>query len=176
MGHSDHTDRAWGWAALPLWCGFFVLGLFPEYFYDLLRAEGRVVTHKAMVNSPYLLYAGLVVYFFAFVSRAARAAGLGPVVSQVLAVQLAMVGLLGFLPVRLEDLPAYWEIPVRSDRWLMLSVCSLKIASWMYLLSLVFRYYLGSGDEVFRQLVPVFPSAHHEKSSPETGESPFKRP
>lgn len=148
-----------------MWFGFFALGLFPEFFYFFLRDHGHVITSNAMVNSPYLLYFAQVVYLFAFLGRAARRAGLGPVVSQVLAVQLAMVGLLAFLPVRLEELPAYAKIAVRFDRWLILTVCALKIASWLYLLSLLCRYYLWSGGEVFRQMVPVFPSAQDEKES-----------
>ena len=151
-----------------MWFGFFALGLFPEFFYHFLRDQGRVVTFNALVNSPFLLYFGQVVYLFAFLSRAARGAGLGPVVSQVLAVQLAIVGLVAFVPVRLEELPAYARIATRFDRWLLLFVCALKIASWLYLLSLLCRYYLWSGGEVFRQMVPVFPSAHEEKQSEES--------
>jgi len=166
-------SRVWGPVALLLWLGFFTLGLFPDFFYEYLRNEANVVTSRAMVNSVFLLYAALIVYFFGFLYRAARDAGLSSVMAQVLAVQLSMVALLAFLPVRLEYIPDYLRAPDATWRRLILTVCAFKMASWLYLLTLLIRYYLFSGAEVFRQMAPVFPSARNEGAEGE--ESPTKR-
>lgn len=157
MTEEKKESLVWGIAALLLWLVFFGVGLFPDFTFEYLRAEGNVVTQNAMTNSVHLLYVMQVVYFFFFLVRAARGAGLESPVSQVLAVQLALVAMLAFIPgARVEDIPAYMRVPHQFSRWLLLGVCSLKLAGWLYLLSLVFRYYILSGGEVFRQMVPVF--------------------
>lgn len=167
MSRELPESRLWGLLALLLWLVFFTLGLFPDFFYEYLRNVANVVTARAMVNSVFLLYFALVVYFFGFLYRAARAAGLSPVMAQVLAVQLGLVALLAFLPVRLEYIPHYLDAPDATWRKLILTVCAFKVASWLYLVSLLFRYYLLSGAEVFRQMAPVFPSARQEGNTTE---------
>lgn len=163
LPRDEHESRLWGVAALLLWFGFFGVGLFPDFCYDYLRTQANVITAHAMVNSVFLLYAALVVYFFTFVSRAARAAGLSGVIAEVLAVQLSIVALVAFLPVvRLDYIPDYLHSPDPPSRRLALTACAFKALSWLYLLSLLCRYYLWSGGEVFRQMVPVFPSGRHE--------------
>ena len=162
MSREYPESRVWGVFVLLLWLGFFTLGLFPDFFYEFLRHEANVVTSRAMVNSVFLLYSALIVYLFGFLYRASRDAGLSSVMSQVLAVQLSMVALLAFLPVRLEFIPDYLRAPDATWRRLILTVCAFKVASWIYLVTLLFRYYLFSGAEVFRQMAPVFPSARQE--------------
>lgn len=166
-------SRVWGFFALLLWLAFFTLGLFPNFIYEYLRNEANVITAHALVNSVYLLYSALIVYFFGFLYRAARYAGLSSVMAQVLAVQLSLVALLAFLPLPLEYIPDYFRAPDATWRRLILAVCAFKIASWLYLLTLLFRYYLFSGAEVFRQMAPVFPSAHHDDADTQ---STAKRP
>lgn len=158
---ASENRESWGWrvAALLLWMLFFGVALFPDYCYSQLRVEGNVATQHALTNSVHLIYISQVVYFFLFVVRAARSAGLNMALAQVLAVQLAIVSLIAFIPAaQPERIPEYFAIPDPKSRWLILSVCALKIASWLYLFSLVFRFHLDAGTDIFRQMVPVFPS------------------
>lgn len=150
--------RLWALAALLLWLPFFSIGLFPDYCYYTLRSLADVVTSRALVNSVGLLYFLLVGYFYGFLYRSARGAGVSVAASQVIAVQLSIVAMIAFFPIPLEDISDFQRIGVPWMRRLTLTICAFKIASWLYLLSLVFRYYLWSGPEVFRQMVPVFPS------------------
>lgn len=162
MSRENRESRLWGVAALLMWFAFFALGLFPDFFFDYLREQGEVVPNRALTNSVVLLYLGLVAYFFSFVVRAARAADLSSAVSQMLAVQLSIMALMAFMPLKLELIFDYLRLSEPFWRRAILGVCVLKVASWLYLLSLLIRYYLWAGAEVFRQMAPLFPSAHDE--------------
>ena len=165
MAHPPARPDWWRWPTAALWLLFFVAGLFPERLFEELRHIGAVTTQDAYINSHNMITLGLVGFFMHFVYQRAREAGLDRHVARGKAVQVGILALVAFIPLRLDQAVRYMDIPVARLRHLVAIVAFGKIACWGYLFALLIRYYFCSGDRVFRQMPSLFPSAHlHRKA------------
>lgn len=160
MSDSEPRFDPWALAAALLWLVFLCAGYMPEELFAFLRAEGRVVTQDAMVNSPYLITVAFSIYFGYFAYQRCRECGLGPADCQARALQVGIVGLLAFLNIPLQVLFDAPQIPVARLRNLVFAIFAAKTAAWLYLASLIVRYYLLRNVQVFGNLASVFPSNH----------------
>jgi len=169
------TQSAWRWAMVPLWGGFFVMGLFPEQTYLLLRDWGNVVTQNAFINSPLVLYMALVAYTVFFAYQRCREHGLDEVQSRARSFAVLVYALIGFFPVRIEAFMDYASIPIPAYRNLLLASCALKIVCWAYLILLLVRYHFLQGTAVFAGLPTLFPSARDDAANalPESAPPPI---
>ncbi len=157
------TQSAWRWAMLPLWGVFLVMGLYPEQTYLRLRGWGGVVTQNALINSPVLLYMGLVAFLVFFAYQRCREHGLDEIQARARTFAVLVYGLLGFFPVRLESVFEYARIPIPGYRHLLLATCALKLLCWGYLAMLLLRYHFVQGTAAFANLPVLFPSAADRK-------------
>ncbi len=161
----DVIRSPWRWPMLVLWCAFFLMGLFPEAIYFQIRNAGGVVTQNALVNSPVLLYLGLLVFVTHFAYARCREHGLDPALSRAKALTILVYGMIGFLPMRAEAVVDYAAIPIPAYRNLLLATVALKGLCWAYLFVLVLRYHFLQGAEVFAGLPTLLPSVR--RSEPE---------
>ncbi len=157
----------WRLPALCLWAPLFAAGLFPEWCHGTLRELGRVAVLRAITNSPWAITFLLSAYIGWFVVLRCREAGQNEATSAGKGLQIAILSLMAFTPLHLENLPHYMTIPVPEYRWLMLSTVGAKGVAWLYLVLVMLRYYLLSGHRVFAAMPSLFPSTH--KPSPANG-------
>lgn len=157
MTPSSRQRDGWRWPAFLLWTSFFAAGLFPEWVYYQLRAWGQVVTQRAMTNSLYLLPVAMAGFFAGFVFVRCREAGTGNA-AMGKAMQVWILALVAFLPIRLEQIGDYLRIPEAEYRRLILGMATVKCISWLYLYSIVLRFHFWSGYRLFLRMPSVFPS------------------
>jgi len=160
LGNSIIEKDFWVLPALLLWTVFFALGIMPEWVYYILRDWGNVVTQRAFVNSYYMITLGLSGYLFFFVQFRCREAGLTFMDALGRSVQIGVLSLLAFIPVPLEELFFLSQIPIPGYRHMLIAVSCAKMLAWFYLLTILFRYYLWNGHEVFLRLISIFPSSY----------------
>ena len=166
---SEHTD-IWHWLTLWLWGVFFLVGLFPEYVFDWLRILGRVSPHRAMVNSYHVITLSLSAYLYFFSYRRCIEAEASPTEAHGKALQMGIFGLLAFLPVT-QVVMVYRDIPVAGLQKLVLAVGTAKLAAWIYLYTVLIRYYCMGGAQVYRRMRSIFPSSVRADKSPPEAES-----
>ncbi len=165
----------WRWPNLALWTVFFAVGLFPEYVYNTLRDVAGVLTQSALVNSVNMLLFGLSAYLAYFTWLRCREAGLSVAAAHGKATQLGILGLAAFLPIGLHQLPEYRDTFTAEGLRVMYSFAAAKFIIWLYLYSIILRFYLFSGYAVFERIPALFPSSRTMKekaSDPEPGEQP----
>lgn len=162
----DSSLRDWPWRLLnlTLWGFCFAAGLFPETVFRLLRAAAYVKTQNAFVNSPYVITLGLSAYLYLFVRNRSLEAGVDPMRARGYGLQFACLGLLAFLPA--EGFVYVFDMHNPVDRYMVIFAAASKLLAWIYLYSVLFRYYAFSGPEVFRRLVSVFPSTYQQERGP----------
>ncbi len=175
MTQSPRQHDGWRWPAFFLWMLFFAAGLFPEWVYYQLRDAGQVATQRALTNSFYLLPLAMAGFFAGFVFVRCREAGTGEAATGK-AVQVWILALVAFLPIRLEQVVDYWNIPVPEYRRLILSMASVKCIAWLYLLSIVFRYHFCSGYRLFQRMPSVFPSSRKASKTAHSPEAAGPQP
>lgn len=152
----------WRWPTLALWVLFFLVGLYPGLVFQWLRHVGRVDTWSALVNSEHvitLLCAGFLAFFIA---QRAREAGMAAVPARARGLVAGLMGLAAFLPIRLDQILQYAQIPVAESRHLLYVVAATKCLVWLYLLNVLIQYYLVCGADVFYRLPTILPSAREE--------------
>lgn len=167
MTSSPRQSDFWRWPALVLWLVFFFVGLVPEWVYYRLRDLGAVTTQRALVNSYYLLPFAMAAFLAAFTHWRCREAAVNPSEARGKALQIWVLSLLAFLPIRLEHVWDYLGIPVPEYRRLILTMAAAKGLAWLYLLSLIVRFHLWSGHAVYQRMRSLLPSTHvRESASP----------
>lgn len=166
----------WRIPAFLAWMPLFFAGYFPEWTYHWLRDVGGVVTQRALINNHYAITLASAGYILFFTYRRCRDAGDDAANAQGKALQLGVAGLLAFLPMRIEYLPDYFAIPVPEQRRLLLFFAAAKTATWLYLFSIVLRYYVWSGERVFQKMRPLFPSLKHPGEETDASQSPVQPP
>jgi len=149
LSEKHQAQPFWRFCTLGLWIVIFHVGLLPSETYLRLRWAAGVVPQHALVNSEFVLYGLLVVFFGWFIYHRCIEAGLSAARSQMKATIYAGIALVAFAPVPMDGFRDYVRIPVAADRYLVLSVYFAKILCWIHLLGLMFRYYLFSGQVVF---------------------------
>ncbi len=147
-----------------LWCLFFAIGLDPEATYQFLREAGRVVSQRALVNSPHLITLGLAGYLAWHVFSSCREAGLGFADAQARALQTAVLGLAAFLNFPLTHFLNAGTLLSMDQKLLLWSVGLVKYVVWLYLLLTVIRFHLFGRVSAFTGMVSVFPSTYNDAS------------
>ncbi|HPO15614.1 MAG TPA: hypothetical protein PLI09_19385 [Candidatus Hydrogenedentes bacterium] len=169
MNSNRQQVDIWRIPAFGLWLIFFAAGLVPEWIYVQLRELGHVVTQRALINNMSLLPLAMTAYITVFFYQRCCEAGLSRPMARGKSFQLFLLALIAFvLPVRLELFMDYLLIPVAEYRRLLFSMIAVKCIAWLYLLSVVCRYYFFNGYRVFIQMPSLFPSAHAHKAAVKT--------
>lgn len=143
-----------------LWVAFFAAGLYPEWVYDQARELGRVAAQRALTNSAWLITAAWAGYMGWFTLARCREAGDSHASATAKGVQVLLLGLTAFMPLRLENIAEVQYIPVPEYRWIIYGTVGAKGIAWMYLVLVILRYYLFSGYMTFINMPALFPSAH----------------
>ncbi len=162
----------WCGPLLGLWAVFFVVGAVPEWTYEQLRMASHVVTQRALVNSPFLLSLALAAYLAWFTYHRCREAGLDGIHTRGKTLQIAIISLAAFLPLSTESLLNLNSIMVPAWRHLVTITAAVKTLAWLYLLSILLRYYLGSGHETFVRIPSLLPSVRYLDATEETTSLP----
>ncbi len=141
----------WRWPALLLWCLFFMLGLWPELTFNLLREAGYVFSQNAVINSFHFISWCLTGFLAHFVYHRCVEAGLPTLESLGKAFQIGVLAFVAFI-----DLPIEQIVHIRDaiDRALVLGTIGLKVLVWMYLYILIARYYWTRNPEIISECLP----------------------
>ena len=155
MDTNPQSPDWWRAPALAAWVPLFAAGLAPDMAFDLLREAGRVSTINALINNPWLVTLALSAFFGTFAAFRCREGGdSGPEAGDK-GVQAGLLGLIAFMPFPLEEQRDLVLIASPVLRWLIMGTLASKGILWLYLVSLLLRYYLGGSAEVFRRM-PTF--------------------
>jgi hypothetical protein len=157
---SRNSVDVWRVFILLLWAAFFAVGLFPEWVYDQARDLGRVAAQRALTNSSWLITFSWAGYLGWFTLLRCREAADSQAAASAKGVQVLLLGLTAFMPLRLENIAEVQYIPVPSFRWLVYGTACAKCIAWLYLVLVVLRYYYFSGHQTFSNMPAIFPSAH----------------
>lgn len=158
MNEQNNTLDGWGVGALLVWLFIFMMNLFPEAVFALLRELGHVVTMRAWINSFWIIPLASATYLGWFSFNRCLECDDPADVAFGKSVQLVLLAIAAFLPVRMEQLGLYMAIPIPFYRYLILSVVTVKWLAWIYLVSFLLRYYVLSGHKVFKDMPLLFPS------------------
>jgi len=145
-----------------LWLLFLLIGLVPEVFYISLRTLGGVVTQHALVNSPHVVQLALAGYLGYFVYLRCIDASIDRETAAGKGVQLAVAGLVAFLPTLPETWNSHDLQGLLLDLILLgplyMSVILIKLLAWCYLFLVLLRYYFLDGERVLQRMLNLFPS------------------
>ncbi len=141
----------WRWPALLLWCLFFMLGLWPELTFNLLREAGYVFSQNAVINSFHFISWCLTGFLAHFVYHRCVEAGLPALEALGKAFQIGLLAFVAFI-----DLPIEQIVHIRDaiDRALVLGTIGLKVLVWLYLYILIARYYWARNPEIISNSLP----------------------
>ena len=141
----------WRWPALLLWCLFFMLGLWPELTFTMLREAGYVFSQNAVINSYNFISWCLTGFLAHFVYHRCVEAELPPLEALGKAFQIGVLGFVAFI-----DLPIEQIVHIRDaiDRALVLGTFGLKFMVWLYLYILIARYYWSRNAEIISGALP----------------------
>ena len=178
MSEEQQRQRdPWAIPTLLMWLVFMLIGLIPDTVFEWLREASGVLTQSAFINSPGAITVALSVFYGFFVYNACREAGVDENEASGKAVQAGLIGLPAFLPFPLMLILQTGEILSPDLRMVVYIAVPMKLLCWLYLLSLLFRYYALGNHRVYADMMTVFPSARPadgggEDTSEETGETP----
>jgi hypothetical protein len=154
-----HTPNIWDGLAAIVWTLILLMGLFPETFFDILRKMGHVTIHQAVINTVWFVTFSCAGFMGWFTYQRSRECNDREDVAIGKGVQVTVLALAAFLPLQIEQFPAYLHITIPSIRNLILAIIAAKLATWIFLVQLILRYYLFSGLDIFRKMPLLFPSA-----------------
>ena len=157
MPDSQPQFDPWRGPILLLWTLFFAIGLAPEWCFDYLRYIGKVTTPNALVNSHHLITLALAAYLGLFTYLRSIEANIEPVQAHGKALQVIILALIAFLPVT-RIVVQYNNIPVQSLRNVVIGVTLTKMLAWLYLYTVIIRYYFIDQYRVFKKMRSIFPS------------------
>lgn len=166
----------WRLPALALWGVFFLVGLFPELTFALLRDWGRVVTQTAAVNSVWILVVSLIAFITYYVYAQAKEVTPDPERLQRRALFTALLASVAFLPLRLEAFQSFGNIPLFEQRLLVYCAAGSKCVAWSFLGSLVFLSHTRIGARAFLLLPSSFMGLPESIPSPPSSPSPPNTP
>lgn len=182
MLHSVPPRDPWRLPAVALWLLVFCAGLFPEPVFMALREAGGVVTQRALTNSPFFITIACALYLAIFTYGRCQRVNAPSGLAFGNSLQVLMIALLAFLPFPFELLLNLDNIMVALSRRVVIGVAAAKLLAWLYLWTLMLRYYILSNHAVFAQMHSLFPSlqASGSENSPESPQSSanpaFSRP
>lgn len=161
---SDSRIQDWHWAFFSLltWTALFVIGLDPERAYMYLREAGGVVTQNAWINSPQLITLALAAYVGRFAQLRCLEDGMTAASARSRGIQVAAIGLGGFLWFSPLMLMYARDIPDMVLRNMVYIVLPAKLLAWFYLYIMFFRYYALADRRVFSDMPALIPSAKPE--------------
>ena len=152
----------WRVPAFLLWLLLFLGGLAPDRVFLLLREWGHVKTQSALINSHYLITLALAGFYGYFTYQRCIDAGCSELLARGKALQATVIGLVAFLAVPWSLLRVLSELPRLELRLVVVLACSLKAGAWIYLMTVLVRYYFWSGQAVYHGMPSLLPSTHVE--------------
>jgi len=159
---TEEKDKITLWTAgtLLVWMFIFLIGLFPEIMFLLLREAGHVATMRALVNSHWFITFACSAFLGWFTFKRCLECGDYADIAFGKSVQVIILAITAFMPADMEKaFIYYYHAPFGFPRYLLLSVIGVKALAWLYLLVMLLRYYLISGHKVYETIPLVFPSA-----------------
>ncbi len=170
---TKHTPDVWDSLSAILWWLVLLSGLFPEIVFFVLRELGCVTIHQAFTNTPWFITFSASGFVGWFTYQRCRECDTPDDMAFGKGIQTTLIALAAFLPLQIEQLPAYLHIPIPFYRYLILAVVSGKLLAWLYLVQLFMRYHLFSGLDVFRKMPLLSPSGMmHAKISEQKHAAP----
>lgn len=153
----------WRWPALLLWCLFFLLGLWPELTFNALREAGSVFSQNAVINSFHFISWCLTGFLAHFVYHRCLEAELPPLEALGKAFQLGLLGFVAFI-----DLPIEQIVQIRDvvDRAIVMGTIGLKFMVWLYLYTLIARYYWTRNAKIISGALPWLALTPSEATRP----------
>ena len=133
MDRPQNTLDLWRIPILVLWAAFFAVGLYPEWVFDHARELGQVAAQRALINSAWLITLSWAGYLGWFTLTRCREAGDSPSAASAKGVQVLLLGLTAFMPLRLENIAEVQYIPVPAYRWIVYGTVGAKCVAWLYL-------------------------------------------
>ena len=128
----------WRWPMILLWGFFFVIGLWPEFSYSLLRSAGYVFSQNAIVNSYHFITWCLTGFVVHFVYHRCLEARVPSIEALGKALQLGVMAFVAFIDIPLQQISAIRDITSLS---LVLGMTLTKMLCWLYLYLLFVRYH-----------------------------------
>jgi hypothetical protein len=156
---NKHSPSIWDGLSAFMWTLVFIAGLLPEIFFLVLRNLGHVTIHQAFINTPWFITFTCAGFLGWFTYQRSHECDDREDVAFGKAVQVSVLALAAFLPLQVEQIPAFLHITIPHYRNLIMTVILIKMASWIYLVQLIMRYHLFSGLAVFKNMSLIFPSA-----------------
>lgn len=179
MTNQDTSPDVWALPVVVLWAFFFIVGLFPQMVFLLLREAAWVQSQNALVNSPALITLGLASYLGWFAYQRCIETGMKPIDAQGRGLYVAVLGSIAFWGFPFEF---FFHMPALlgwTDRAVTYLFGFAKIAAWIYLYAAVLRYHAYGNTQVFAHLLPIshaesFPYTHEDEppSTEELQEDP----
>ncbi|HOJ68201.1 MAG TPA: hypothetical protein PK379_07625 [Candidatus Hydrogenedentes bacterium] len=164
--------NGWSLCLVALWTLFFLLGLFPEAAFWYFRDLGAVAGQHALVNSPWSITLGWVVFMMVFVYSRCGEAGHDESGALARTVETGLIALVAFMPVDLQLLPDYLAVPYPAMKYLLVGAVSAKLLCALYLFLLVLAYSLWWGLRVFEHMKTLLPSGHAPSARDHLDQSP----
>ena len=166
MGGFIRRNDPWAIGAFLLWALILLAGLLPTATFWWLRNLGGVLTQNALVNSPIDIWIAFSAYVVFFTWGRCREGNAIPERARANALQIGFFAFAAFSPIRPQHIQWALQIPDSSLRAYLLTVIGgltlLKLGAWLYLLSLLTRYYLFHNYTVFSNIPSIFPSIRRE--------------
>lgn len=167
MGGFIRRNDPWAIGAFILWIVILVMGLLPNETFWFLRRISGVLTQNALLNSPLDIWIGFSAYVAFFTWRRCHESTVLPERAKANALQVGFFACAAFCPIQPKDIQWALQIPDDNLRAYLLTVIGsltvLKLGAWLYLLSLLFRYYMLHNYSVFSNIPSVFPSIRRAK-------------
>lgn len=138
----------WRWPMILLWGLFFVIGLWPEFSYSLLRSAGYVFSQNAIVNSYHFITWCLTGFVVHFVYHRCLEAHVPSIEALGKALQLGVMAFVAFIDIPLQQIPAIRDTTSLS---LVLGMTLTKLLCWLYLYLLFVRYHWRRRPETISQ-------------------------
>lgn len=156
----SETRPKWDFWKLPtllLWMVFFGAGLAPGTVFEFLRIQGNVLVQNALINSSHMITIALAGYLAMFVFNRCLMAGTSSEEAQDKAIQVAIFAWIAFLPLDFGDVRHAYANPLLRNRTVIYFAAAMKLTAWWLLLSMMLRYYLLRGEQVFSNMICLFP-------------------
>ena len=145
MSNNFTRRDPWRWPVLLLWSMFFILGLWPELSFTLMRSAGYVFSQNAIINSYHFITWCLTGYIVHFAYHRCLEANLPAVEALGKAMQIGVLAFVAFIDMPVEQ---FFLIRDAMDRALVFGMAAVKVLTWLYLLSLLVRFHWHRKPEI----------------------------
>ncbi len=141
----------WRWPALLLWFIFFLIGLWPEQSFSVMRTAGYVFSQNAIVNSYHFITWCLVGFIVHFTYHRCLDSRFPPLEALGKSIQLGVVAFVAFVDLPVKLIP---DIRHTLDQSIVIGMVMTKLLAWLYLYTLMVRYYWRRQSNIIAYSLP----------------------